>query len=193
MPSDEPTEGSWRIREATFDDVPALHPLIAESARGLAQADYTPEQIEAALGSAWGVDSQLIRDRTYFVVEAQGAIVACGGWSHRKTSFGGDGHTARDATPLIPARDAARIRAFFVRPAWARKGIGRALLARCEAEAWKAGFRSVELVATLTGCRLYRACGFVADPPVRYTLPGGVGIDFVTMRKSLATGAPRAG
>ena len=181
-------EVDWHIREATDWDVPMLQQLIAESVRGLARIDYTPEQIEAAIGTAWGVDSQLVCDRTYFVAEAKGAIVACGGWSYRKTCFGGDGHTARDTTPLDPARDAARIRAFFVRPTWTRKGIGRALLARCEDEARNAGFQRVELVATLPGHRLYRNCGFEGDQPVRYELPGGVGIDFIPMGKTLAPG-----
>ena len=116
-------------------DRPELERLIADSARGLSRADYTEAQIEAALGTAFGVDSELIRDGTYFVAEAGLEIVGCGGWSRRKTLFGGDRQTGRTSEPLDPAHDAARIRAFFVRPDWARRGIGRALLARCEEEA----------------------------------------------------------
>src|SRR5215475_9275660 len=123
---------SVRLRHATRDDVPALRSLIAESARALTRNDYTPTQIEAALGSAWGVDSELIGDRTYFVAEVDAEIVACGGWSKRKTLFGGDQQPGRQSQVLVPRRDAARIRAFFVRPDWARRGIGRAVLQRCE-------------------------------------------------------------
>src|SRR5262249_48335788 len=153
-------------RRATFADTPALERLIAESARGLASDDYSAAQIEAALGTAWGVDSELIADGTYFVVEAGGEkaeIVGCGGWSKRATLFGGDGQAGRRSDLLDPARDAARIRAFFVHPRWARRGIGRALIERCESEARAHGFRSFELMATLPGERLYRALGYSGD------------------------------
>jgi GNAT superfamily N-acetyltransferase len=134
------------------------------------------------LGTAWGVDSELIRDGTYFVVEA-GEIVACGGWSRRETRFGGDRQPGRESALLDPARDAARIRAFFVRPEWARRGIGRALLERCEAEARAEGFHTLELVATLPGQRLYEACGYVAGEPMDHPLENGTSIRFVPMRK----------
>jgi GNAT superfamily N-acetyltransferase len=173
------------IRVATVDDIPALERLIEVSSRVLSRGDYTSEQIEAALGTAWGVDSQLIADGTYFVVECGGEIVACGGWSRRKTLFGSDGRTHRDADLLDPARDAAKIRAFFVHPAWARKGIGRALLEQCEAEARRAGFRSAELMATLPGRRLYAACGYRPSEPIEYPLEPGLTIAFVPMRKEL--------
>jgi GNAT superfamily N-acetyltransferase len=177
---------SFTLRPAMPGDVPALERLIAASARGLAAPDYTPDQIEAAIGGAWGVDSQLIRDGTYFVAEAEnGELVGCGGWSRRATLFGGDAQPGRSAEPLDPARDAARVRAFFVHPDWARRGIGRALLNRCEAEARAAGFREVTLVATLTGVRLYRAFGYAGEERVKYPLPGGLTIAFVPMRKSL--------
>src|SRR5688572_3112511 len=142
------------MRLATLMDRPALGRLIALSARGLSEA-YTEAQIEAALTGAFGVDSDLIRDGTYWVVEAEGEIVACGGWSRRKTLFGGDQQAGRQSELLDPARDAARIRAFFVHPAHGRKGLGRALLDKCEAEALAHGFRSAELLATLAGVRLY--------------------------------------
>lgn len=173
------------FRDATLEDVPALERLIAVSARGLACPDYTSEQIEAALGTAWGVDSQLIRDGTYFVVEDQGKPVACGGWSRRGTPFGGDHFSDRDAVLLDPTRDAARIRAFFVLPEWARRGVGRQMLKHCEKAASAAGFFTLELVATLAGHRLYRGCGYEGDSRVRYDLPGGLGIDFIPMRKRL--------
>ena len=123
-----------RFRTAAPADIPAIEHLISLSARGLSQGDYSDEQIDAALGSALGVDSQLISDRTYYVAEAADALVACGGWSWRKTLFGSD-QGDRQPEPLDPASEAARIRAFFVHPDWARRGLGRLLLARCESEA----------------------------------------------------------
>jgi len=176
---------TFSLRKATPDDIPALEWLIAESARGLSCQDYTELQIEAALGTAWGVDSELIHDGTYFVAEAGGEIVGCGGWSRRKTLFGGDRGAGCQSEVLDPSRDSARIRAFFVRPDWARRGIGRALLDRCEAEARAHGFRSAELMATLPGQRLYRAFGYTGAEPVQYPLSGGVMIEFVPMRKDL--------
>jgi N-acetylglutamate synthase-like GNAT family acetyltransferase len=171
------------LRHATLDDIPALHQLIAASARGLARADYSDSQIEAAIGTAWGVDSELIRDKTYFVAESGGEIVGCGGWSRRKTLFGGDGQPGRQSAILDPSRDAARIRAFFVRPDCARRGIGRALLERCEAEARAHGFGAAELMATLPGQRLYRAFGYAGAERVEYPLRDGISIHFVPMRK----------
>ena len=150
------------LRPATLDDVPALERLIAESARGLTRGDYSAAQIEAALGSAWGVDTELIRDQTYFVAEADGAIVACGGWSRRRTLFGGDARPDRDASELDPAVDAAKIRAFFVDPEFARRGIGRAILDRCERDAIAHGFTRFELMGTLPGVKLYATRGYVA-------------------------------
>jgi GNAT superfamily N-acetyltransferase len=169
-----------------MDDVLVLERLIADSARGLCRSDYTAGQIEAALGTAWGVDSALIGDGTYFVAEAPPGIVGCGGWSRRKTLFGGDAHAGRQPELLDPVCDAARIRAFFVRPDWARRGIGDNLLAWCEAEARACGFRAAELLATLPGQRLYRSRGYVGELRVSYPLPGGLTIEFVPMRKSLA-------
>jgi GNAT superfamily N-acetyltransferase len=175
----------FALRLATLDDVPVLRRVIAESARALTRGDYSQAQIEAALGSAWGVDSELIGDQTYFVVEDAGEIVACGGWSRRKTLFGGDAQPGRRSDVLDPSCESARIRAFFVRPQWARRGIGAALLQRCEAEARAHGFRSAELVATLTGRHLYRVFGYAGDQRVAYPLGQGITIQFVPMRKEL--------
>ena len=178
------------LRKAVWDDVPALERLIAESARGLGGADYTPAQIEAALKSAWGVDTQLIADGTYFVAEdAAGALVACGGWSYRKTLFGADGQAERCPETLDPVADPARIRAFFVRPDRARQGLGRMLLRRCEEEARAAGFQSTALLATLPGQRLYRALGYAGEARTEYPLADGVCIEFVPMQKKLTTSA----
>ncbi|HEX9286888.1 MAG TPA: GNAT family N-acetyltransferase [Thermoanaerobaculia bacterium] len=176
----------FSLRKATLEDRPALEELIAESARGLSAPDYTAAQVEAALGSAFGVDSELIRDGTYFVAEAESRIVGCGGWSRHATLFGGDAQPGRRSDLLDPSRDSARIRAFFVHPDWARRGIGRAILEKCEAEARAHGFRSVELLATLPGHRFYRVLGYTGDERVEHSLAGGVTIDFIPMRKPLA-------
>jgi GNAT superfamily N-acetyltransferase len=173
------------LRRATLDDRPALDELIAESARGLSRGDYTDAQVEAALGGAFGVDSELIRDETYFVAEADGRIVGCGGWSRRATRYGGDAQAGRQSTVLDPERDAARIRAFFVHPEWARRGVGRAILERCETEARAHGFRSAELLSTLPGERFYRSLGYAGDERVAHDLPGGQSIDFIPMSKAL--------
>ena len=174
-----------QFRRASLDDIPEIEQLIALSARGLSRGDYSEEQIEAALGAALGVDSQLVRDGTYFVAETDGTLVACGGWSWRKTLFGADGQADREPESLDPTRDGARVRAVFVPPGGARRGRGRATLELCEAEARKSGFMSAELMATLPGERLYRSCGYISQDPVQHTLPGGVAIQFVPMRKHL--------
>jgi GNAT superfamily N-acetyltransferase len=177
---------SFSLRKATLDDRPVLEELIALSARGLSRPDYTDAQIEAALGSAFGVDSELIADGTYFVAEVDGRIVGCGGWSRHATLFGGDAQPGRRSDLLDPSRDSARIRAFFVHPDWARRGIGRAILEKCEAEARAHGFRSVELLATLPGHPFYRMLGYSGDDRVTHPLRGGVTIDFIPMKKTLA-------
>jgi GNAT superfamily N-acetyltransferase len=174
----------YALRKATLDDLPILQQLIARSIRALGAGDYSQEQIEAALRGAFGVDSGLIRDETYFVaVSTTGEIVACGGWSRRRTLFGSDERADRDESDLDPRTDAAKIRAFFVDPAHARRGIGRALLERSETEAAKAGFRVFELMATLPGARLYEKFGYQAGEAVAYPLPGGLTIRFVPMTK----------
>jgi len=178
---------SFQLRLATLADKPELERLIARSARELSKGDYTPEQIEGALRGAFGVDTQLINDGTYFVAEAGGKLVGCGGWSKRRTLFGGDARAERDAGELDPATDAAKIRAFFVDPDCARQGIGRALLDRCEAEARRHGFKRCELMGTLPGVRLYRAYGYEGDAPVDYPLAPGLTIRFLPMSKRLNT------
>ena len=173
------------LRKANLSDRPAIARLIELSARALSREEYSDEQIEGAIASVYGVDSDLIHDGTYFVAEATDVLVGCGGWSRRRTLFGGDQYAARSSDPLDPSREAARIRAFFVHPEWARRGIGRAILERCEAEARACGFRSLELMATLPGLKLYRAHGYVGSERVAYDLGGGLSIDFVPMRKEL--------
>jgi GNAT superfamily N-acetyltransferase len=177
--------GGWALRKAALDDRGELERLIARSARGLSAGDYRPEQVDAALRGAFGVDTQLIADGTYYVAEAGVGIVGCGGWSRRRTLFGGDARAERDATPLDPGKDAARIRAFFVDPGWARRGIGGAILARCEADAAREGFRRLELMATLPGVRLYAARGYVGGAVIRHQMEPGVAIEFVPMSKTI--------
>ena len=173
----------YQLRTATHADRAALQVLIARSARELGAGDYRREQIEGALQGAFGVDSQLIDDGTYFVADAAGSLIGCGGWSWRRTPFGGDSHSERDASALDPLTDAAKIRAFFVDPNHARRGIGRALLERCEAEARARGFTRFELTGTLLGVRLYQALGYVPGERFDYPVAPGVTIEFVPMRK----------
>lgn len=172
-----------RVRLATEADLPALRALIPASVRALSRGFYSEAQIESALRFVFGPDTQLIADGTYFAVEVGARLAGCGGWSRRRTLYGGDQHKDTEDPLLDPARDAARIRAFFVHPEQARRGIGRALLERCEAEARAAGFTALELMATLPGARLYRAAGYVGAERVTHRLAGGVDIDFVPMRK----------
>jgi GNAT superfamily N-acetyltransferase len=171
------------IRPARLDEKAELTELIARSARELSVDDYTSEQIEGALLGAFGVDTQLILDGTYFVAEAEGKLVACGGWSKRRTLFGGDAGSGRDAAELDPATDAAKIRAFFVDPAYARRGLGSAILERCEQEARARGFRRFEMMATLPGAKLYTRYGYSGTERVQYEVRPGVMIDFIPMSK----------
>ena len=173
------------LRKATHADIPLLNALIARSARGLSTADYTSQQIEGALRGAFGVDSQLLTDETYFIVEDAGQIVGCGGWSFRSTLFGGDARAGRDSSILDPETQPAKIRAFFVDPAHARRGIGSLLLTHCENQARAYGYSEVELMATLPGAKLYTARGYVAAPLVHFEVGSGERIEFIPMRKPL--------
>ena len=190
-PSEEHREirtASFRIRPADHADVAALHLLIERSVRGLQQNDYSPRQIEGALGHALGLDTQLIEDGTYFVaepVEGEGRIVACGGWSKRKTLFGSDHGPHREMGFLDPAVDAAKIRAIFVDPEWARRGLGTLILKHCEDAAQAAGFRRFEMGSTLTGVPLYTLKGYKERERVNVPLPNGEVLPVVRMTKSL--------
>jgi len=172
-------------RLATFEDIPALQSLIALSARRLSNGYYTAAETEGAIKYVFGVDSQLIEDGTYYIVESTDTIVACGGWSRRNTLFGGDQHKD-DADPLLnPATDAARIRAFFVHPDWARQGIGKMLINVCEKAAQQYGFTRMEIGATLPGVPLYEAMGYRQVKKIRVPLPGGETFVVVNMKKNL--------
>jgi GNAT superfamily N-acetyltransferase len=179
---------SLHFRVAVAADIPKLHALIEKSVRELQANDYSPEQMDGALGTYLGVDTQLIADGTYFAVEAVGShgektLVACGGWSRRKTLFGADRRPDRDASLLNPKTDAAKIRAFFVHPAWARQGIGSRILELCEDAARAEGFMCFEMGATLTGVPLYRRRGYVELERIELPLANGRSLPIVRMAK----------
>ena len=184
------------LRTATAADLDAIRELIAASVRGL-QHEYSEGQREQALASVFTPDTQLIADGSYFILEtaegsvagaADGMLAACGGWSWRKTLYGGDHHHAsRNAERLDPATDAAKIRAFFVHPQWARRGLGARLLAACERAAWDAGFRRCEMGATLSGVPLYERHGYRRVADILVDLPGGERLPVVRMEKRLTT------
>ena len=173
------------IRKATLEDREAIQRLIADSARLLSRDYYRDIQIESAIESVFGVDTDLIDDGTYFVAEHQDGLVGCGGWSKRKTLFGGDQFTNRASGMLDPASEAAKIRAFFIHPRYARKGIAGQILEHCEREARNSGFRSLELMATLPGVPFYTAAGFTSQEPFELELRGGVVLELLSMRKEL--------
>ncbi|MGZ8378889.1 MAG: GNAT family N-acetyltransferase [Gemmatirosa sp.] len=174
-----------RLRPATLADRAAIEALIDRSVRALSVGYYTPAQVESALRHVFGADTQLIRDGTYFVVEADGAMVAAGGWSGRRTLFGGDQMKSDEDTALDPAREPARIRAFYVHPTWARRGLGRLLFEECRRHARAAGFTTLELMATLPGEPLYAALGFVVRERIIVDLPDGVTLPGARMDRSL--------
>ena len=179
------------VRLARSADIPALRQLIEVSVRGLSRGFYTDAQVESALRHVFGVDSRLIADGTYFLIDGPVRPVASGGWSRRATLYGGDRYkTAPDAL-LDPAREPARIRAFFVHPDWARRGLARQLFAECCTAARAAGFRSLELGATLPGVPLYAALGFIAHGRIDAAMPDGLVLPVVRMTFDLepATGA----
>jgi len=173
----------WRPRLARQDDIPALERLIPVSVRTLQAPQYSPAQMEAALGPVFGVDRQLIRDGTYFVVERDAQIVGCGGWSKRNSLFGGDSGRAGEDPLLNPECDSARIRAFFVHPERARRGIGRGILAACESAIQAAGFRSAELVATLAGEAFYAAFDYSAAERYEIRMSADLTLPVVRMTK----------
>ena len=175
-----------QLRPAQMTDIPALQQLIDQAVRHLGGRDYTPQQVESSLKYVFGVDTQLIADGTYYVVEIDDQIAGAGGWSKRKTLYGGDQAKAEPEDNLLdPARDPAKIRAFYVHPDWARHGIGRQIMTACEAAARDAGFTRLELMATLTGKPLYAACGFQVVEPDEIEMPDGVMLPVAKMVKRL--------
>ncbi|MGB2670032.1 MAG: GNAT family N-acetyltransferase [Candidatus Acidiferrum sp.] len=192
-----------RIRKAVAADLPVLRGLIEASVRELQADDYTAEQMEGALEKVFGVDSQLIADGTYFVAEvrkvgalseeenkrsakdseSEWVVAGCGGWSKRKTLYGSDHWTQREDSLLDPEHDAAKIRAFFIHPAWARRGIGSRILESCEIAACTAGFTSYEMGATLTGAKLFGKKGYVAMEKIEVSLKKGLSLPVIHMAK----------
>jgi len=173
------------VRVATLADVPALQSLIATSVRALSATYYTVEQIEASIVKVFGVDTQLIADATYYVFDSASGPAACGGWSHRRTLYGGDQMKDIADAELDPRVDAARIRAFFVHPDFARRGLARALYAECAGAARAAGFRRLELMATLPGEPLYAALDFAPIERVALSLGGGIELPLVRMGRAI--------
>ena len=184
----------FRLRHATEADIPQLHQLIEASVRGLQAGDYTAAQIEGALGTVLGLDTQLIRDQTYFVAEPlvqkleHRKLVGCGGWSKRRTLFGADHGPGREPELLDPATDAAKVRAIFVDPDFARQGLGSLILARVEAEAEAAGFRRFEMGSTLTGVPLYKLKGYIEVERIAVPLRNGEALPVVKMVKARGQG-----
>src|SRR5438046_753043 len=191
-------QANIQLRLAVPEDVPVLREVIDASVRGLQTEDYTPAQIEGALQTVFGVDSQLIADGTYIVAEAPSdggpnaqaavtksswTIIGCGGWSKRKTLYGSDHWTGREDALLDPHHDAAKIRAFFIHPDWARQGVGGMILKACEDAAKSAGFTRFEMGATLTGAKLFGAKGYVAVKPISIPLANGESLPVIHMEK----------
>jgi GNAT superfamily N-acetyltransferase len=176
----------FKLRAATEADVPVLQDLIERSGIGLSAGFYTPEQAHALTREVFGVDTQLIRDGTYFAIEDERRIVACGGWSKRSTPYGGDRHKSAPDRLLDPAAEAAKIRAFFVDPGMARRGLGSMLMRHCTEHALAAGFTALELTATMPGVPLYRAHGFVPVHELSLALGDGrVVLPLALMRKPI--------
>lgn len=172
------------LRLAVEADLPALRDLMARSIGELQTSFLDPAQLAASF-EVMGLDTQLVADRTYFVVEAAGALAGCGGWSRRATLFGGDHSAGRDAALLDPARDAARIRAMYTSPDFTRRGVGRLILAACEEAARGEGFRRAEMAATLAGEPLYRACGYEVIEPFESVTSTGVAVPLKRMGKAI--------
>jgi GNAT superfamily N-acetyltransferase len=169
-----------------MDDVPRMEALIALSGIELSAGFYTPEQAQAVTRHVFGVDTQLIEDGTYFIIERGGEALACGGWSKRATLFGADRTKTGPDRLLDPASEPGRIRAFFVHPSAARQGLGRMLMEHCQREAMAQGYLTLELAATMPGVPLYLASGFAVVEPFDIALPGGVSVPLARMRKRIA-------
>ena len=176
---------AFTIRVATASDAPRLRPVMDAAIAELQHGFLSQEQIESSR-LIMGIDSQLIEDGTYFVVEDDGQVAGCGGWSRRATLYGSDSTPGRDARLLDPATEPARVRAMYTNPAFVRRGVGRMVLAACERAARQEGFERLELMATMSGRPLYAACGFVETEPVTEARAGdGVTVPCVRMQKSI--------
>ncbi len=172
-------------RLATIGDLPALVELIPASARALSRGFYTEAQTEAAIRFIFGPDTRLITDGTYFVVEGDGILAGCGGWSRRRTLYGGDQTKSGEEPLLDPKTEPAKIRSFFVHPDFARRGVGSAILDACLEAARAAGFQRVELASTLPGVPFYRALGFEEREPMDAPMPDGTALPIIRMERAL--------
>lgn len=169
-----------------MSEIETLNDLITLSARELSRDTYSKQEIDGAIQYVFGVDSELVADKTYFVIEKNGEIAGCGGWSKRKTLFGGNQFSGREgAVYLDPSIEAAKIRAFFIHPKFARQGLGRLLLIHCEREARVNGFTQLEMMATLPGFKLYSTFAYEAVSNEVVMLPNNVPLRFVRMMKNL--------
>lgn len=177
--------GTLAHRLATPDDIPAIAALMDRAISELQRGFLSPGQI-AASRAHMGLDSQLIVDGSYFLVEMGNQLAGCGGWSARATLFGGDASGGRDPAMLDPTVDAARIRAMYTDPAFARRGVGRLIIALCEDAARAAGFRRAEMAATLAGMPLYESCGYRVIERFDAVAAGSVAVPLVRMGKALA-------
>lgn len=185
MSSPIPRTGAAVARLATPADIPAITALIDASVRGLSIGYYTEAEIDESLISVFGVDSQLLHDGTYFVIELDGVLAASGGWSKRATLYGGDQVKTAPDPMLDPGVDAARIRAFYVAPQYARRGLARLLFSACVADALAAGFRRFQLGATLPGVPLYEALGFRALERVDHPMRFGLSLPVLRMERNI--------
>jgi GNAT superfamily N-acetyltransferase len=176
------------IRLATPEDVPALRELIPLSARALSRGFYSDAETESAIRHVFGPDSRLIADGTYFVAEEDGVLAGCGGWSRRRTLYGGDQTKTGEEALLDPATEPAKVRAFFVHPDFARRGVGSRILEACLAAARAAGFTRVELAATLPGVPFYAARGFVERERLSASMADGRGLPIVRMEREIDRG-----
>ena len=176
---------AFDMRKAVEADTAAIERVMRESTEALGAPWYDQRELASAVRFITILDPDLVRDRTYFVVEQESKIVACGGWSSRRKLFTGGGAGVDDSARLNPASEAARIRAMFVHPAAARRGLGRRILAACEEEARRASFARAELMATLPGVPLYRACGYDIIEETALLLGDGVQLPAARMQKLL--------
>lgn len=175
-----------QVQLSTLEQVPMLNELIVESARQLSKGFYTEQEAESAIQYVFGVDTALVKDGSYFTATLDGTLAGCGGWSRRRTLYGGDQRLIGGDEFLNPEKDAARIRAFFIAPSAARQGVGRAIFEACKQAALAQGFSSLELMATLPGVPFYKVLGFEKVEEVVDTLPDGVAIRFERMRLLIA-------
>lgn len=173
------------LRTAVDSDKELITSIIARSSRSLGLSHYSPEIIEAALQTCFGLDSQLVKDKTYYLALNGEIVAGCGGWSYRETLFGSDNEPNRSPEKTDPSTGAAKIRAFFILPEFARRGVASLILQRCESEAWHMGFRKLQLMATLPGIAFYRSHGYLEQEPIMHRLNQDHMIKFVPMTKEL--------